>query len=182
MNAHPVFWALAVLLALVAAWQAIAARRDPERNRARWLAGLRAAAALLLAWTVLQPQSRRSVSEVERPLLGVLVDASESMNDGPPGATRADQVRRWLESPAFQRVREQCDTRIFRIGGELEEAADGEMSFDASASRIGRALEEWAARWGTGEAAGMVLLSDGLDSDSAAAPVLPLPCWVAVVV
>lgn len=178
MNAHPAFWLLSALVVALTAWSAWRLRRDPERQRAWWLGGLRGAAAVLVAWMILQPQSRRTLTEVERPLVGVLVDTSQSMADGPPGATRADQARRWLESAAFRQARETCDLRIFRMGGEVAEAASGDFGFDATSSRISHALDAWARRWGREDAAGLVLLSDGLDTDGAAPPVLPLPCWV----
>jgi uncharacterized membrane protein len=178
MTGNPLFWLLAAALVGLTGWSLAGLRRDPDRRRAWTLVCLRGGAALLLAWIVLQPQFRRTETVVERPLVGVLVDASQSMNDGPAGATRAQAVRQWLESPAFRKARETCDLRVFTIGDDLAEAAAGDLAFEATQSRISHALDAWTRRWGREEAAGMVLLSDGLDTDGSPAPSPSLPCWV----
>ena len=165
-----------VLVATVLTFRSLL--RDEDRRRARWLAGLRGGSAILLAMILLQPQFKRRETVVEKPLVGVLIDASQSMNDGPPASTRSKVAREWLDSPAFRRARETCDLRYFTIGHELLETVPGDVTFNATESRIGGALDDWCQRWGHEEAAGLVLISDGLDTGGGLPPHLNLPCWV----
>ena len=98
MTANWFFWALAAGVLGCSVWTFRGLRRDPERRRAAWLAGLRGGATLLIAWIVLQPQFRRRETVAERPLVGVLVDASQSMNDGPAAAPRSQMAREGTEA------------------------------------------------------------------------------------
>ena len=84
----------------------------------------------------------------ERPLVGVLVDASQSMNDGPAAATRARVAREWLDSAAFRKARETCDLRYFTIDRGLTETVPDEIAFHGTESRINGALADWTRRWG----------------------------------
>ena len=178
MTSNIGFMALAAAVLGLSLWSLAALRRDPDRRRAAWLAGLRSTAAILLAWILLQPQFRRKETVPERPLIGVLVDASQSMNDGPSAATRAAIARQWLDSSAMRKANESCDLRYFSFSRNLIETVPGEIAFNGTESRINAALADWTRRWGREEAAGIVLISDGLDT-SGAPPVTPdVPCWV----
>ena len=127
MTANWVFWALAAGVLGFTAWSLRLLRRDPDRRRAAWLAGLRGTAAILLAWVLLQPQFRRRETVAGRPLVGVLVDASQSMNDGPAAMLRSKVAREWLDSAAFRQARETCDLRYFAFDRGLRETVlDGE--------------------------------------------------------
>ena len=178
MTSNWIFWVLAAAVLGVSVWTFRGLRRDPERRRAAWLAGLRGGAAMLLAWIVLQPQFRRRESVAQRPLVGVLVDASQSMNDGPSTAPRSKLAREWLDSAAFRKARETCDLRYFSIAHGLLETVPGELAFTGTESGINRALDEWARRYGHEDAAGVVLISDGLDTGGGPPVSLGLPCWV----
>lgn len=178
MTTHMVFWLLAAAVLGITAWTFAGLRHDSNRLRAACLAGLRGAAAILLAWVLLQPQFRRREAVVERPLVGVLVDASQSMNDGPAHAPRSKAAREWLNSAAFRKARETCDLRYFSIARGLQETMPDEIEFKGTESRINNALDDWARRWGREEAAGVVLISDGLDTGGAPPVSLHVPCWV----
>ena len=178
MTPNWMFWALAAGVLGFTAWNCRGLRHDPDRRRAWWLAGWRAGAAVLLAWIVLQPQFRRRETVAERPLVGVLVDASQSMNDGPAAAPRSQMAREWLDSAAFRKAGETCDLRYFSITRDLAETVPGEVAFNGTESGINRALEEWARRYGHEDAAGIVLISDGLDTGGSGPVSLGLPCWV----
>ncbi len=178
MTPNWMFWALAAGVLGFTAWNCRGLRHDPDRRRAWWLAGLRAGAAVLLAWIVLQPQFRRRETVAERPLVGVLVDASQSMNDGPAAAPRSQLAREWLDSAAFRKAGETCDLRYFSITRDLAETVPGEVAFNGTESGINRALEEWARRYGHEDAAGLVLVSDGLDTGGGGPVSLAVPCWV----
>jgi hypothetical protein len=178
MTPNVIFWVLAVGVLGGTLWTFAGLRHDPDRRRAAWLAGLRGVAALVLAWVLLQPQFRRRETIAERPLVGVLVDASQSMNDGPDGATRSKVALAWLESSALRKARATCDLRYFALASEVRETVPGEIAFKGTESRINRALGDWAKRWGHEGAAGLVLISDGLDTDGGPPASLNLPCWV----
>jgi uncharacterized membrane protein len=178
MTSNAVFWVLAAVVLGGTGWSFGVLRHDPDRRRAAWLAGLRGGSAILLAWILLQPQFRRREAVAERPLIGVLVDASQSMNDGPADATRAMAAREWLDSAAMRKARESCDLRYFSFTRGLTETVPGEIAFNGTESRINGALADWTRRWGREEAAGIVLISDGLDTGGGP-PVSPdVPCWV----
>ena len=178
MTNRVIFWLLAAGVLGITAWTFAGLRRDPDRRRAALLAVLRAASAVLLAWVLLQPQFRRNEAVAERPIVGVLVDASQSMNDGPENAPRSKVAREWLDSSAFRKARETCDLRVFSFARSLQETVPDEIEFKGTESRINNALDDWARRWGREEAAGVVLLSDGLDTGGGPPVSLNLPCWV----
>jgi len=178
MTPNAIFWALAAVLLGLTAWTFRGLRADPDRRRAAWLAGLRGAAALLLAWVLLQPQFRRRATVAERPLIGVLIDSSQSMNDGPAAAPRGTLAREWLDSAAFRQAGATCDLRYFSFSRDLLETVPGEIAFTGTQSGINRALDEWTRRWGRENAAGVVLLSDGLDTGGGPPVDLTVPCWV----
>jgi uncharacterized membrane protein len=168
------FWLLALAVIGFTAWTFAGLRNDSDRRRAAWLAGLRGTSAILLALVLLQPQFKRRESVAERPLVGVLVDSSQSMNDH----GRGEVAREWLASAAFRKAAETCDLRYFSIAGDLKETVPGGISFDGTQSRINAALADWSHRWGREGAAGIVLISDGLDTGGGPPVSLDLPCWV----
>ena len=174
MTTNIIFWLLAAAVIGFTVWTFRGFRRDPDRPRAAWLAGLRGSAACLLAIVLIQPQFRRTETVVEKPLVGVLVDASQSMNDG----GRSQAALDWLDSDTFRKARETHDLRFYSMDRSLTETVPGEINFQGTESRIGEALTEWTRRWGREGAAGMVLISDGLDTGGGAPVSLDLPCWV----
>lgn len=178
MSHQLVFWLLAACVLGFTAWTLAALRRDPDRRRAIALASLRGGAAILLAWVVLQPQFRRHETVAERPLIGVLVDTSQSMNDGPAATPRSQVARAWLDSAAFRQARAMSDLRYFSFDRNLLETVPGELGFHGTESRINSALADWARRWGREEVAGMVVISDGLTTEPGLPVSLPVPCWV----
>ena len=178
MTAGLFFWLLAAVVLAVTAWTFASLRHHAKRWRAGLLAALRGVSAILLAGVLVQPQCQRREFMAERPLIGVLIDDSQSMNDGPSPDTRVSVAREWLDSAAFRRASETCEFRYFSIGRDLSETVPGEMSFQAPESRIQSALAEWSQRWGREGAAGVVLISDGLDTGGGPPLAMSLPCWV----
>ncbi len=178
MTAGVGLWILALLMLALSAWTFAGLRRDENRRRALALAGFRGAAALVLAVILVQPQCRRRELVAERPVVGVLIDASQSMNDGPLPATRARVVREWLDSGAFREAQESCELRYFSFDRNLTETMPGGIAFDGTGSEINEALASWSRRWRREGAAGVVLLSDGLDTGGAPPVRLDVPCWV----
>ena len=133
---------------------------------------------MLLAWVVLQSQFRRHETVAQRPIIGVLVDTSQSMNDGPAATPRSLVARAWLDSAALREASATCDLRYFSFDRNLIETVPGEIGFHGTESRINSALAEWARRWSREEVAGMVLISDGLTTETGPPVSLPVPCWV----
>jgi uncharacterized membrane protein len=174
MTTGPVFWLLAIAVLGLTVWTFRALLRDEDRLRAWGLAALRGSAALLLAVVLLQPQFRRQETVIERPLVGVLVDSSQSMNDG----NRSKAALEWLDSDVFRKARETCDLRYFSMDRTLTETVPGEIEFHGTGSRISAALADWTRRWGSEGAAGVVLISDGLDTGGDPPVSMDLPCWV----
>ena len=103
---------------------------------------------LLLGLVLLQPQFRRKERVVERPLVGVLIDDSQSMNDGPAPDTRAEVAREWLDSAAFRKARETCDLQVFLDRPRSRGNRAGRAGIQGTESRINAALADWSRRWG----------------------------------
>jgi hypothetical protein len=178
MTSNALFWVIAALVLGLTVVTFRGLLRDPDRRRGMALAVLRGGSALLLAWIVLQPQFRRTEQVLERPLVGVLVDTSQSMNDGPAAFTRAQAAREWLASAAFRTARETCDLRYFSMDRKLTEMVPGDVEFAGTESRIAASLADWARRWGREGAAGVVVISDGLDTAGGPPVSIGVPCWV----
>jgi uncharacterized membrane protein len=178
MSGGVVFWLLAAGVLAFTAWTFAGLRRDPDRGRALALAGLRGASAILLAVILMQPQCQRREVVAERPLIGVLIDDSQSMNDGPAPDTRAKVAREWLDSAALRKAGKTCELRYFSISRRLTETVPGEIGFKGNESRINAALADWSQRWGREGAAGVVLISDGLDTGGGPPARMDVPCWV----
>ncbi|MBC8126019.1 MAG: hypothetical protein H8M99_02575 [Gloeobacteraceae cyanobacterium ES-bin-144] len=174
MKSTPLFWLLSLLVIGFTARSVFSILQDSDRRRGRWLAGWRVMAALLLVLVLLQPQWRRHETVNEKPLIGVIVDSSQSMNDDNRIKTTFD----WLDSDAFRKAHETYDFRYFSMDKKLTETVPGEITFGGSESRINASLEEWNRRWGREEVAGVVLLSDGLDTGGGVSVSLGVPCWV----
>jgi len=60
MTTHMVFWLLSAAVLGITAWTFAGLRRDSNRLRAACLAGLRGAAAILLAWVFMLNQLTKS--------------------------------------------------------------------------------------------------------------------------
>jgi Putative glutamine amidotransferase len=170
MTSNPLFWLLAAAVVAFAVWSI---RRELGAGDRR-LAVLRGVSAACVAVVLIQPQFRRTETILEKPAVSVLIDASQSMNDG----NRAAMVREWLDSATFRNAREKVDFRYYSFDSDLTESVPGGVSFAGMGSRINGALNEWSKRRGREDSAGVVLLSDGLDTGGDSPASLGLPCWV----
>ncbi|HVE79836.1 MAG TPA: hypothetical protein VNA89_13285 [Gemmatimonadaceae bacterium] len=170
------FGVLAVALPALATY-----RRGRGRATSRQrlvLAGLRAAALLVLALCLARPVIAVSEAVPQRNVLGVLVDDSRSMRvadvDGRP---RADWVRRQLGGPdsaLLAALATRFELRVFRFAGGVERVRDGAaLDFDGSRTHLAGALRRVEAELGGAPVAGIVVVSDGADN-SADALVEPL--------
>jgi hypothetical protein len=167
----PVFswWgaALLVLLMFVAVfWSTRTGLKLRERRL--WLGALRFGTVFVLLVVLIQPQRKVDEVTVIKPQLAVLVDDSESMKDqvDPQQSTRAERVKKWMESEAMQRARESFDVRLFRFDSKLTEMPGGEseIGFAGVSSNIIAAVQQIRDRFVGQSLAAVLLLSDGLDS------------------
>lgn len=171
-------WLFAVVAGLAGALAAWRGWRDPDRKRGVVLALARAMAGGALALMVLQPQcSRREVTR-ERPLVGVMIDASQSMGDG----TRARTVRDWLAGAVARDLAARAELRFVAFDEGTREVLPADLAFDGSATLVDRSVLEWTRRHAGEGLAGVVLLSDGLDTSGGEAPGKPaVPVWALAV-
>jgi len=142
--------------------------------------GLRSKLRIVLLWTfrvlalalfvlmLAQPQQRQEEITVLRPQLAVLVDTSESMTD-PADETqprRAEQVKKWMESPAFTNQLADFDVRVFAFDQTLNEAGRdvGKLQFKGDRSNVLGALRQAQDRFRGQPLSAICLLSDGLET------------------
>ena len=173
---HPVIaWPWLVVAALlVAAGIGWSLRRGVRSGRRVLLLGifrvLMLAALLLMLF---QPQMRRDEVTVLRPQLAVLVDTSESMNDpvDEHQLRRAERVREWFNSKAVQDAKKDFDIRVFSFDRALGEQSQEieKLKYDGASSKIMEAANQVVERFRGQPLAGVLVLSDGLDTSGAAA-------------
>ena len=168
------WWVVLLLGALtlcVIWWSARKGVLHPGRRRA--LVGMRIAALGLLLLLLAQPQRRVDEVTVIKPQLAVLIDGSESMEDkaDPRQTLRADRVREWLASPALAAARENYEVRFFQFDFKLAELPPDlkGLHFSGPGSNVIAAVQQCRERFTGQPLAGIVLLSDGLDSSGVGA-------------
>ena len=171
---NPIFkWKLLLLLALaisgIVAWSF--SRGLKSRARIALTGTLRLLVLIAFVVILLQPQRKRDVVEVLKPQLAVLIDTSESMSDpvDEKQERRAVRVEEWLKSPALAKARNDFDVRLFTFDREILEQRDAkDLKFTGSISNLGSALSQVQERFRGQPLAGILLLSDGLDTTGAA--------------
>lgn len=139
-----------------------------SRRRIVVLGALRALMLAALLLMLLQPQRRSDEVTTLRPRIAVLVDGSESMSD-PADASqplRARRVVEWFGSKSIAQAKIDFDLRIFRFDRTLSEESQpiGNWSFNGATSRVLEAVNQVQERFRGQPLAGVLLLSDGLDT------------------
>jgi uncharacterized membrane protein len=158
---------LALAIPALATYRSARGRATPRDRMA--LAGLRAAALLLLALCLARPVIAVSEAVPQRNVLAVLVDDSRSMRvadlDGRP---RADWVRQQLGGPdstLLAGLAERFELRFFRFARGVERVPDaGALRFDGSRTHLAGALRRVEEELGGAPVAGLVVVSDGADN------------------
>ncbi|MDH3371780.1 MAG: hypothetical protein OEM85_00230 [Gammaproteobacteria bacterium] len=159
-------WVGLVALAVVAIVLSLLRRYEKGRGLKFASVGLLQFAMLAVAiFVLLQPVLR---SEELRPgvnTLALLLDASGSMANGAGGVTRFDTARAQLDIVAETATRTGLEVRRYLLGTE----AQGVESFDATVpaaegTAIARALRDVLPAGRTQALAGIVLVSDGIDT------------------
>jgi uncharacterized membrane protein len=157
--------ALALVVAAVA-WSLVRGIRSWRRVAV--LGILRALMLVLLGLMLLQPQRRIDEVTTLRPQLAVLVDGSESMTDpvDDKQPQRAQRVLEWFGSNSIGQAMNDFDLRIFRFDGALTEQSQNvkEWKFNGATSRVVEAVNQVQERFRGQPLAGVLLLSDGLDT------------------
>ena len=160
-------WAVGVLLS----WLSLRGCGLPLSVRLG-MNGIRFVVLTILLWLMLAPERRNEKVEKELPLLAVAVDVSASMTEKLPGqpTTRAARVAELLGERRFRNKLDEYRVWWFQIGDGVEESTEGikELRFNAAQTQLSSGLNRIAARLQGQNAAGMILLSDGLDQSGAA--------------
>lgn len=155
MQASSMFFVvLAVLSAFGIAWFQYSKKAIPKKL-ARLLAGLRFFSVLGLLLLLINPQLEKNEFSIEKPMLTVLADNTESIAYL-EGQNSLAQVFESLTQDADLQERFQLNSFVF--GDKL--GAPDSLSFDAQVSDISKALKTIQDTGGTGNEA-IVLLTDG---------------------
>ena len=155
-----------VLVIAAVGWSLVRGVRS--RPRVFVLGGLRALMLAVLVLMLFQPQRRRDEITLLRPQLAVLVDASESMTDPVDDRQprRWQRVIEWFGSKSVAGAKNDFDLRVFRFDSALSEQPQPvkEWKFNGSSTRLLDAVSQVEERFRGQPLAGVLLLSDGLDT------------------
>ena len=146
-----------------------AAARGKSRSADRWVLGaLRAGVLVLLFLIVMRPALVLTEVVPQRNFVAVLVDDSRSMTiAGSDGNTRAEQALELLDpaGPLATGLSERFAVRYFRYSSAPARIdAPGELAFDGSRTRMGRALAFAQEELQGVPLSGIVVVSDGGDN------------------
>ncbi len=168
------FPAALIALALLGACGAIAFSfwRDLPRNGSALVVGaLRTLFFLLFAWVLLMPGKKRALTEVVRPRFLVLLDTSASMSqsaDPTAGRSRWAAAQDLLGRDWSKSVARKCQMEVYPFHSDLATpvALDqlGTLAPDGKSSHLNLSLNRLFDRLRGQDLAGVLLLSDGLDT------------------
>lgn len=183
-------WAMLALACLGLALWTVRGLPGPRAGRA-FVAVLRAAVIVLLAWLAAGPHLRLERMRTERDRVFVLVDRSASLavRDGPGGRTRAEQAADALAAagPALQALAERSDLAYLAFGSAPRETDPARLGApEDAATRLGEAFGAVLGAARGAPIGGVVLLTDGRSTDaippgvlrrleSERVPVFPVP-------
>jgi hypothetical protein len=166
---------VAILLAAIAALGApavlsYAGVRGKSSRRDRWILGaLRVSALLLLMACLFRPMLLISAAVPQRNYVGVLVDDSRSMRIADKdGVARGDWIEHQFGGPdsvLLKKLREKFIVRLFRFSSGAERVDSlGDVTFNASETHLGAAVEQARQELDGVPLSGLVVLSDGADN------------------
>jgi hypothetical protein len=166
---------VAILLAAIAALGApavlsYAGVRGKSSKRDRWILGtLRVSALLLLMACLFRPMLLISAAVPQRNYVGVLVDDSRSMRIADKdGVARGDWIEHQFGGPdsvLLKKLREKFIVRLFRFSSGAERVDSlGDVTFNASETHLGAAVEQARQELDGVPLSGLVVLSDGADN------------------
>lgn len=164
-------WVLAVatVAALALSWLSILAS-GMESVQCLGIWALRGGSIVLVALLLLQPEMRTETHHQEKPVLGVVLDTSASMTDQPEPLerepTRAENARAFLNLRPIQRdLVKRYRTLAYTMAEDASpvERSFADVDFDAPRSHLTRSLNEIVGELAARGAAGLLVLTDGLD-------------------
>lgn len=141
---------------------------------------LRLAFFALLGWCLLLPLRKEASSELVKPRFVVALDASASMAMSPTSSipTRWAVAQEVLAMPWTKMIAAQCDIDVYPFADTLGEKRElikaGGLAADGQGTRLHAALAAAMERYQGQPLAGLLLLSDGLDTRE------PTDEWVAM--
>ncbi|MCG3147338.1 MAG: hypothetical protein PCFJNLEI_00777 [Verrucomicrobiae bacterium] len=161
-------WLVAAVVVILAVlgWSFFYGLRSRWRIAVLWC--LRGLALVGFVTVLALPQKRQEEVTVLRPQLAVLVDTSESMTDpvDENQPRRAELVREFFKSPTLTQARQDFDVRVFTFDHQLTEtgAESSPTGFQGDRSNLLGALRQVEDRFRGQPLAGVLVLSDGLDT------------------
>lgn len=172
---HPLWpWyvtGILIILALAASYW-LYRRSDLSRPWRLGLAGLRAAAFLIILFLLQQPVLRLKSVIPQKNFVAVVYDLSRSMEirDGRGGQSRIEAVRHLLRpsgNPLLDELASKFKLRFFRFSKAAERTeAFTDTLRHGQITDLERALEQITAEMATAPVAGIVLVTDGADNRS----------------
>lgn len=137
-------------------------------SRRLLLAALRAAVLAVLVLFLARPTVLVPPATTSDLVVPVLVDVSRSMRvtDGENGSARLDVARQVLRDQLLPSLSRRFKPELFAFGDTLNTAAVNGLSADARRSDLSGALEAIRARYRGRPIAGVVVLSDGADTEA----------------
>lgn len=169
-HAAPTGWIVAALLVAVLFAVVSTARLLSFDRLGLSLLAARAAWLLALGWCLWMPTRRESEREALRPRWLVLLDVSASMTNQAGGASvsRWNVARSALEQPWVRAASERCAVDVYPFAEDLRGAmaphAVAELAPDGARTQLREALRKLVALHRGQPVAGVLVLSDGLDT------------------
>ena len=160
---------LAVPLAGFTAWKFL-----PRNLGNAVLAVLHLLTLALFAWCLLMPGRKETTTQLLKPRFIIALDTSRSMTLRPEGnlPTRWDAAQQALAQPWTRSISADCQLDVCAIGATLREAvpfSDAQnLKPDDRATLLRDGLRKLAERYSGLDVAGVLLLSDGIDTREAA--------------
>jgi len=162
---------LSGLLAALAALAYAAWRYLPRNATGLSLVGLRVLFLLLLFWVLLLPGKKSAITEIVKPRFIVLLDVSGSMSqsaDETAGRTRWESALDMLDRPWSKTVRAKCHVEVYPFHADLETPRAfeqvAELKPEGKSSHLNLCLNRLFERLRGQELAGVLVLSDGVDT------------------
>jgi hypothetical protein len=159
---------IALLLGAITAWRYL-----PRRPLNAALFALYVLILLGMGWCLLLPGLKNAVTQLRKPRFLIALDTSQSMTLTPS----KDVPSRWataqaaLHQPWLQALRANCEIEIFpfaaEVGENLPMAKVEALHPDGNATRLRDALKKIADRSAGLNVAGMLVLTDGADTQEA---------------
>ena len=185
------WWALliVVLAAALLAWLAYRTARLPVRRRAI-LSALRFVTLTVLVLLLMRPVARSGDSGLSGAVVPILVDVSRSMSiEDAGGMRRIDRAREVLSGGLLPALSSQFRVEVLGFGAGLAPVSADALTAAAPRSDLTTALTDVAERYRGRTVAGIVVLSDGGDTNQdgqvatgpAVAPVFALGLGTATV-